>query len=94
MSYDKVSRSLNRHLARITVKQQVAIIKVNSVLCGFDPKTLGKFRKGKAMNCSCNRCRAWDRVGKRDRYKFELERSGMDKFDERPDIIKREEDWI
>lgn len=105
MSYDKVTKAVNRaHDNRVT-RNQAAIYLLYNEPRWLSVSRVGQLRKVKAMNCSCKTCRGWDREGKRHHLEFQLRKAGMSKetiIDERPDIITdehdalviREEDWI
>lgn len=77
MSADKFTRALNRfHDFRVTRNQTAIYLLYNGPEWLAANKPSG-FRKRKAMNCSCDTCRGWDRVAKQHRYNFQLEKKGM-----------------
>lgn len=86
MSYDKVSRQINRaHTIRV-VRNQTAIWSLYNGPEWLAIQKPHSFGKRKAMNCSCRICREWSRNGREARFKYQLEKAGMTKFDVRPDI--------
>jgi hypothetical protein len=94
MSFDKVTRRVNRVQANRVIRNQTAIWSLYNEQRWLESQKPRSFSKGKAMNCSCRICRGWDKDGRRHRYNYQLEKAGMHKYDERPDIITQEEDWI
>lgn len=104
MSYDKVTKAVNRAHDHRVVRNQTAIYLLYNDACWLSDSRVGQLRKVKAMNCSCGTCRNWAQEARRSRLKLQLRKAGMTKewSDERPDIITdehddlviREEDWI
>jgi len=86
MSYDKVSRRVNRVESARVIRNQTAIYLLYNESKWLKAQKPHSFAKGKAMNCSCGTCRGWGRVARQDRFNLQLEKSGMAKYDVRPDI--------
>lgn len=86
MSYDKLTKAVNRTQAQRVTRNQKAIFMLYNEAHWLSDRMVGGFSKGKAMNCSCRICRRWDLEGKRDRFNYQLRKAGMEKYDVRPDI--------
>lgn len=105
MSYDKVTKSVNRFHDRRVIRNQSAIYLLYNESHWLTERRIGQLRKAKAMNCSCGTCRGWAKEGKRYHSELQLRKAGMTKarnigwgcgdeyegFDERPDICTRDE---
>lgn len=97
MSYDKVTKAVNRAHDNRVMRNQSAIYLLYNDAHWLSDNRIGQLRKVKAMNCSCGTCRNWALEARRARLKLQLRKAGMSKetiIDERPDICTREEDWI
>lgn len=86
MSSNKLTRQLNRAHDRRVIRNQTAIWSLYNESKWLASQKPQGFAKRKSMNCSCRTCRAWDRLGRQDRFNYQLEKSGMAKYDVRPDI--------
>lgn len=97
MSYDKVTKAVNRLNAfRITNRQKGIYLMYNDTKWLSDSR-VGKFSKNKSMYCGCPRCRAWAKEGKAFRLQYQLEKAGMVKYDGWEDYCKPiagEEEWV
>lgn len=95
MSYDKVTKAINRtHDARVIQKQSTIFLFYNKHKW-LSIQKVGSFRKRKAMNCSCRICRGWDKDGKQFRYGYQLMKAGVDQMMNIQAVdVQREEEWI
>ncbi len=94
MSYDKTTRSINRFNARRIIRNQTEIYLLYNEVHQLDFQKPNSFAKRKSMNCSCPMCRAWDRIGRQNRFNYELEKSGMKDYLNDVTDLTQEEEWV